>query len=60
MNAVDLEHITPPKKLLSVVNLIDVILEHFGGLMTVNIQRYILKILFSVGAITSGIFGQRY
>ncbi|KAL0280213.1 UNVERIFIED_CONTAM: hypothetical protein PYX00_001577 [Menopon gallinae] len=59
MNSVDLEHVTPPKKLLSIVNLVDIIIEHFGGLMTVKIQRYILKILFSVGAITCGISSQR-
>ncbi|XP_066256541.1 small subunit processome component 20 homolog [Euwallacea similis] len=55
---VDLERCLAPKKLLSTVNLLNVILDQFGGLMGDQLLTYLLKILLIVGALVSGIMNQ--
>lgn len=56
---VDLEKCIPPKRLQSTLNLIQVILDQFGGLMSQELLSYILKILFVIGATIYGILKQR-
>ncbi|XP_050316163.1 small subunit processome component 20 homolog [Anthonomus grandis grandis] len=54
--SIDLEKCLAPKKLLSTVNLLNVILDQFGGLMGDKLLTYLLKIVFVVGATVKGIF----
>ncbi|KAL1517967.1 hypothetical protein ABEB36_001661 [Hypothenemus hampei] len=54
----DLEKVVMPKKLLSTLNLLNVILDQFGGLMGDVLIGHLLKILFIVGAFIKGIFMQ--
>ncbi|KAH1010705.1 small subunit processome component 20 homolog [Dendroctonus ponderosae] len=54
----DLEKCFAPKKLLSTINLLNVILDQFGGLMGDKLLTYLLKILFVVGSTTKGVLDQ--
>ncbi|XP_030763250.1 small subunit processome component 20 homolog [Sitophilus oryzae] len=54
-NGVDLEKCLAPKKLLSTINLLNIILEQFGGLMGDQVLTYLLKILLVIGALVNGI-----
>lgn len=47
---IDLEKFLLPKRLLSSLNLLDLIFEHFGGLLNVNLQKDMLKILLIIGS----------
>ncbi|XP_060519305.1 small subunit processome component 20 homolog [Cylas formicarius] len=53
---IDLEKSLPPKKLLSTVNLLNVILDQFGGLMGDRLLTYLLKIVFVIGASIKGTY----
>lgn len=55
---VDLEKCLAPKKLLSTINLLNVILDQFGGLMGNNLLTYLLKILFIVASMIKGVSEQ--
>ncbi|KAJ8922427.1 hypothetical protein NQ315_004373 [Exocentrus adspersus] len=52
----DLERFIPPKRLQSTINLLNVILEQFGGLMGEGLLTYFLKIVLVVGAVVKGAF----
>ncbi|KAJ8971909.1 hypothetical protein NQ314_000480 [Rhamnusium bicolor] len=58
LNNVNLEKCIPPKKLQSTINLLNVVLEQFGGLMGNELLSYLLKILLIVGAIIKGALDQ--
>lgn len=49
-NSIDLEKFFLPKRLLSSFHLLDLIFEHFGGLLDESLQRDLLKILLVMGA----------
>lgn len=53
---VELDRFIPPKKLQSTLNLIQVILEEFGGLMGENLLTFILQIIFLIGAMVKKAF----
>ncbi|CAG9761397.1 unnamed protein product [Ceutorhynchus assimilis] len=55
---VDLEKCLAPKKLLSTINLLNVILDQFGGLMGDKLLTYLIKILLVVGSMVRGIMVQ--
>ncbi|KAK6627164.1 hypothetical protein RUM44_009641 [Polyplax serrata] len=59
INSVDLEKVPLPKKLQSAINMADSVLSSFGGLMSNDLQRYLLKVLFSVGSFICGILSKR-
>ncbi|XP_022902088.2 small subunit processome component 20 homolog [Onthophagus taurus] len=48
---VNLEKCIPPKRLQSCLNMINVILEQFGGLMDTDLLRYLLKLVFFIGSL---------
>lgn len=50
-----LEAVLSPKKLQSSLNLIEIIREQFGGLMGAGFLKYLLNILYSVGAIVEAV-----
>ncbi|XP_076264086.1 small subunit processome component 20 homolog isoform X2 [Rhynchophorus ferrugineus] len=52
---VNLEKCLAPKKMLSTVNLVNVILDQFGGLMGNKLLGYLLKILLAIGAMIKSI-----
>lgn len=54
----NLEKCLAPKKLLSTINLLNVILDQFGGLMGDKLLTYLLKILFVVGSTIKGVLDQ--
>lgn len=53
--ALTLDAVLSPKKLQSTLNLIEIIREQFGGLMGADFQRYLLQIVFAVGAVVEGV-----
>lgn len=59
MESVDLEKVISPKRLRSGLNLIEVVFNHFGALMSDHLQRFMLKILLSIGANVAGVFLKR-
>ncbi|XP_017786283.1 PREDICTED: small subunit processome component 20 homolog [Nicrophorus vespilloides] len=59
MEQVDLENFLPPKRILSGVNLLGVVMKQFGNHMDEDLLRYILKILFVVGAHIKGAYKNR-
>lgn len=50
-----LDAVLSPKKLQSTLNLIEIIREQFGGLMGADFQRYLLQVMFAVGAVVEGV-----
>lgn len=54
-NTLRLEAVLSPKKLQSSLNLVEIIREQFGGLMGHGFLKYLLNILYSVGAIVEGV-----
>lgn len=56
VSQVDLERCLAPKKLLSTINLLNVILDQFGGLMGDKLLTYLLKVLLVVGGVIEGVF----
>lgn len=56
--AIDLEKFVPPKRLQSSVNLLSLVFEHFGGLMSTKLHRYLVKVLLVIGAMLKGAFGK--
>lgn len=50
-----LDAVLSPKKLQSSLNLVEIIREQFGGLMGPGFLKYLLSILYSVGAIVEGV-----
>jgi U3 small nucleolar RNA-associated protein 20 len=59
LNTMDLEHVIPPKRLQSSLNLLSVILDKFGRLMGQRLLPYLLKILFCISAIVQGTLASR-
>ncbi|KAK5640555.1 hypothetical protein RI129_011366, partial [Pyrocoelia pectoralis] len=55
---VDLEDVIPPKRLQSTLNLLSIVFEHFGGLGGDDLLAFLLKVLFTIGAILKGVFQQ--
>lgn len=53
-----LEAILSPKKLQSSLNLVEIIREQFGGLMGPGFLKYLLSILYSVGAMVEGVLAR--
>ncbi|KAJ8935872.1 hypothetical protein NQ318_019456 [Aromia moschata] len=49
--SINFEKFIPPKKLQSTLNLLNVVLEQFGGLMGSELLTYLLQILLIIGAI---------
>lgn len=47
---IDLQKFVLPKRLLSSLNLLDLIFEHFGGLLSEPLQKDLLKILLIIGS----------
>lgn len=58
-DTLDLEHIIPPKRLQSSLNLLSVILDKFGRLMGQRLLPYLLKILFCISAIVQDVLACR-
>ncbi|KAK3932177.1 Small subunit processome component 20-like protein [Frankliniella fusca] len=56
---IDLEKVIPPRRLQSVVNLLSVVQERFGGLMGNRLLSLILQLLTCVGATVDGILQKR-
>lgn len=56
---IDLEKVVPPRRLQSVVNLLSVVQERFGGLMGNRLLSLILQLLTCVGATVDGILKHR-
>lgn len=56
--SIDLEKFVPPKRLQSSVNLLNLVFEHFGGLMNANLHRYLLKVLLVIGTMVRGAFSK--
>lgn len=54
----NLEKFIPPKRLQSSLNLLNVVLEQFGGLMGEKLLKYFLKILFVIGSTIKSAFVQ--
>lgn len=50
VNTIDLEHVLPPRRLLSSVNMCAVILKQCGALSGTNGLYYMLKVLLCIGA----------
>ncbi|KAJ4437559.1 hypothetical protein ANN_17704, partial [Periplaneta americana] len=59
LNELDLQHIIPPKRLQSSLNLLNVIMDKFGRLMGQKILPYLLRVLFCISAIIFGSLTQR-
>ncbi|RZB39164.1 small subunit processome component 20 -like, partial [Asbolus verrucosus] len=55
---IDLENFLPPKRIQSTINLLNVILEQFGGLMGNDLLTFILEIVLIIGAALKGAFQQ--
>lgn len=56
VDGLDLEKFIPPKRLQSTINLLNVILEQFGGLMGNELLSYLLNIVLVIGALIKGTF----
>ncbi|CAH0545672.1 unnamed protein product [Brassicogethes aeneus] len=56
LESIDLEKFVPPKKLQSSLNLLNVVLEQFGGLMGDEILAFLLDVLLVVGSLVKGAF----
>jgi len=54
LDSLDIEHIIPPKRLQSSLNLLSVIMEKFGRLMGQMLLSYLLRVLFCISAIVLG------
>lgn len=57
--AIDLERFVPPKRLQSSVNLLTVIIDQFGGLMSPTLLGYLLKILLTIEAMVDAAMSKR-
>ncbi|KAI4482212.1 hypothetical protein M0804_008763 [Polistes exclamans] len=55
VDSIDLNNVIPPKRLLSIVNLLGIMIEQFGAKMTNQILPYLLGILMCIGAKVKGI-----
>lgn len=54
----NLENVITPKRLLSAINLLSVLREQFGGLMTKNFTGHLIKMILCIGAIVHGVLVQ--
>lgn len=54
LESLDLEHLIPPKRLQSSVNLLSVILEKCGRLMGERLLSYLLRVLLCISAVVQG------
>lgn len=59
VNTIDLEHVLPPRRLLSSVNMCAVILKQCGALSGINGLYYMLRVLLCVGANIKAMLMQR-
>lgn len=56
----DLSRIVPPKRLLSTINLLSVVLTQCGSLLSRDALQFLLRVLLCVGATVSAVFAQRH
>lgn len=54
LDSLDIEHIIPPKRLQSSLNLLRVVMEQFGRLMGQRLPPYLLRVLLCISAIVQG------
>jgi len=60
MDEVILERVVHPRKMQSAVNLLSVIVDHLGGHLSVDLQRYLLKVLLSLSSTVSTVLAKRW
>ncbi|EFA12725.1 small subunit processome component 20 homolog [Tribolium castaneum] len=58
LESITLESYIPPKRLQSAINLLNVILDQFGGLMGNELLTFILQIVLIIGGVLKIAFGQ--
>lgn len=54
LDSLDIEHIIPPKRLQSSLNLLSIVMEKFGRLMGQRLLPYFLRVLFCISATVQG------
>ncbi|PSN56059.1 hypothetical protein C0J52_11812, partial [Blattella germanica] len=59
IDKLDLEHIVPPRRLQSSLNLLSIIMERFGRLMGEKMLSYVLRVLLCISSIVQGTLMQR-
>ena len=58
-SSIDLEKFLPPKRLQSSINLINVVLEHFGCLMNDDLLEMLLKLTVVIGTFVKAVFSRQ-
>ncbi|XP_068083874.1 small subunit processome component 20 homolog [Anabrus simplex] len=59
MSSVNLESMIPPKRLVSSMNMLGVIMDKFGALMGQRVLPHLLRILLGIGATVAGALAQK-